>query len=114
MNTDILQWTRACLACQRSKVHLHTTSPIGHFRSQDSRFAHVRVYLVGPLPSVYCYTYLLTCVDCFTRWPEAFPQASTTTETFAQVFLSGWFARFGAPSSLTLDRGAQFESALWQ
>ena len=33
MNRDIRQWTRACLACQRSKVHLHTMSPIGNFRT---------------------------------------------------------------------------------
>ena len=114
MNTDIRQWTRASLACQQSNVHLHTTSPTGHFRSHDSRFAHVHVDLVGPLPSVHCYTYLLMCVDHFTCWPEESPLASSTTETVAQAFLSGWVARFGAPSSLTSDRGAQFESALWQ
>ena len=114
MNTDIRQWTRACMACQRSKVHVHTTTPIGHFRPPDSRFAHVHVDLVGPLPSVQGHTHLLTCVDRFTRWPEAIPLTSTTTEAVAQAFLSGWVARFGAPSALTSDRGAQFESALWQ
>ena len=31
----------------------------------------------------------------------------------AQVFLFGWVARFGGPSSLTSDQGGQFESSLW-
>ena len=27
--------------------------------------------------------------------------------------VSGWVTRFGTPSTITTDRGAQFESALW-
>ena len=46
-------------------------SPIGRFRPPDSRFAHVHVDVVGPLPTVNGQTHLLTCVDRFTRWAEA-------------------------------------------
>ena len=34
-------------------------------------------------------------------------------ETVADAFFSGWIARFGTPASITTDRGAQFESKLW-
>lgn len=27
MNTDVQQWTRSCLLCQRAKVHRHTVTP---------------------------------------------------------------------------------------
>ena len=30
-----------------------------------------------------------------------------------QAFISGWIAQFGVPSTITTDRGQQFESALW-
>ena len=114
MNKDVRHWTRTCQACQRAKVQLHTTSPIGRFHPPDARFDHVHVDLVGPLPPAHGYTHLLTCVDRFTRWPEAIPLTNISTETVAQAFLFGWIARFGVPSSLTSDRGGQFESHLWE
>ena len=57
--------------------------------------------------------YLLTCVDRFTRWPEAIPMVDIRAETVADAFFSGWIARYGTPATITTDRGAQFESKLW-
>ena len=59
------------------------------------------------------YYYLLTCVDRFTRWPEAIPMVDIRAETVADAFFSGWVARYGTPATITTDRGAQFESQLW-
>ena len=59
------------------------------------------------------FRYLLTCVDRFTRWPEAIPIVDIRAKTVADAFFSGWIARFGTPATITIDRGAQFESKLW-
>ena len=59
------------------------------------------------------YTYLLTCMDQFTRWPEAIPLSDITAESVAKAFISGWISRFGIPPNIITDRGKQFESQLW-
>ena len=69
--------------------------------------------LDGPLPYADGFRYLLTCVDRFTRWSEAIPMVDIRAETVADAFFSGWIARYGTPATITTDRGAQFESKLW-
>ena len=114
INIDVRKWARSCLQCQRAKIHRHTTAPLATFVTPDARFDRVHVDLVGPLPPSNGCVYLLTCVDCFTRWPEAIPIPESTAETVARAFIQTWISRFGVPSTVTTDRGHQFESHLWR
>ena len=86
---------------------------MGTFASPDARFSHVHIDLVGPLPPSEGNSYLLTCVDSFTRWPVAIPIPDITAETVARTFVARWVANSGAPATITTDRGRQFESALF-
>ena len=114
MNADIRRWARSCPQCQQCKVFRHTKAPISGFAASERRFGHVHIDLVGPLPHSKGFTYILTMFDRFTRWPEAVPLPDISAETVASAFVSSWVARFGVPSTLTTDRGAQFTSALWK
>ena len=107
---DVRAWARACIGCQTAKIHRHNRAPLTKFEKATARFAHVHVDLVGPLPASKGYTHLLTVIDRFTRWPEAIPLAQTDTASIGRAFALHWVARFGVPSDITSDRGAQFTS----
>lgn len=113
MNSDIHLWTKSCLNCQISKTNKHTKSPIGKFPIPKGRFEHIHIDLVGPItPSGGC-TYILTVIERFTRWTEAYPLSNISAQTVAKTLLIHYFSRFGIPHTVTHDQGTQFESSLF-
>ncbi|XP_033222559.1 uncharacterized protein LOC117176428 [Belonocnema kinseyi] len=113
IKVDCRQWARACIQCQKAKVSRHVSSPVGSFTFPSKRFEHVHIDLVGPLPSSRGYKYRLTCIDRFSRWPEAFPVDDIQAPTIARTLIAGWIARFGTPLRITTDQGKPFESQLF-
>ena len=110
---DCKAWCKTCIPCQKSKVHRHTKSPLHKFPLPDARFSHINIDIVGPLPPSQDYRFLLTCIDRYTKLPEAIPLKDQTAESVAKALYANWIARFGVPEVITSDRGTNFESNLF-
>ena len=65
--------------------------------------------LVGTLsPSQVGNKFVVVAIEYFTRWIEAKPLATITSETVKKFFWQNIICRFGVPRILTIDNGKQF------
>jgi len=58
--------------------------------------------------------YIVTVIDMFSKWAEAYPVRKHTAPVVARVLMDNLFARFGMPKRIISDQGAEFESQLFQ
>jgi Integrase zinc binding domain/Integrase core domain len=68
-------------------------------------FERLSIDLTGP----HCRTvYILTCIDVFSKWTEAFAIPNKEAKVVARVLVEQVFCRFGPPISLLSDNGTEF------
>jgi transposase InsO family protein len=112
--SDVTAWCKACEHCCRAKVTRQPAADPVAITVPTTRFSHIHVDLVGPLPAAADgSSFILTAVDRTTRWAEAYPLRSTTAEVCLATLTAGWFCRYGIPAAVTTDRGVQFTAAAW-
>ncbi|XP_068220404.1 uncharacterized protein [Palaemon carinicauda] len=113
---DILRYCRSCDICQRTTSQGRVKkAPLQTVPIITEPFAKVAVDIVGPLspPSEDGHRFILTLVDCATRYPEAIPLKRIDSISCAEALLS-IFTRIGIPKEVLSDRGRQFVSSVME
>ena len=112
---DLRVFLRRCSTCARyHRGSIPKTTPLKPMVVGDV-WERVSIDVTGPHPrSRRGNCYLLTIVDHFSKWSDAFPIPNHTATTVARVLFDRVFSMFGPPLQLLTDRGSEFESALMQ
>ena len=102
---------RDCAMFKRSNIN--TLPPLIPITATEP-LECIEVDVVGPFKeSSKGNRYILTMIDIFTRWPEAYAIKNQETETILAC-LEDFVSRHGMPRSILTDQGKQFESQLFK
>ena len=112
---DVECWVKQCERCQRrNPPQPNPPAPLGTIEATRP-FERLSWDIMGPLPtSSTGNKYILVITDLFTKWVEAFPLRDTTANTLATIMLNEIVCRYGVPSSLHSDQGANLCSSVIQ
>ncbi|XP_076449507.1 uncharacterized protein LOC143285940 [Babylonia areolata] len=116
MCADIRRYVQSCERCQKTVAKGKIPRvPLMKMPLISEPFDRVAVDIIGPIspPSESGNRYVLTMVDYATRYPEAVPLKTITTEAVAEALFGMW-SRTGIPSEVLTDRGTQFTSNTMQ
>lgn len=106
-------WIKTCLICQqKNNPQKKFCAPLQQ-SVMGTRFSRIALDIQGPLTETpRGNRYILVVSDYFSKWVEAYSMPDQTTETVTGIFVREWIARYGCPTYLHTDNGANLESAI--
>jgi len=110
---DTKRFCRRCAEC--NEYHRGRLKKQGALKPVLPGAPHKRWYidLTFPHPkSDRGQTWVLTCIDSFTKWAEAFPLRNKEAQTIAKVLVEKVFTRFGVPLSILSDQGQEVDGRI--
>ena len=115
IHDGVNRYCQSCDTCQRMALKGRIgKGPLGTMPIIKTPFSRVAIDLIGPLPaSDRGNRWVLTLVDCATRYLAAIPMKHIKTTDVAEELVS-IYHRVGVPEEMLSDRGAQFMSELMQ
>jgi transposase InsO family protein len=115
MRRSIEDYIRRCDPCQRRKDDREYRAPLGQVDEPIAPFQVTSLDITGPYPlSPRKNKYLLTFIDNFSKYVEAFPIPDQSAETCARVYATQIVARHITGSKLITDQGRAFMSAFFR
>jgi transposase InsO family protein len=110
---DTARYCRLCPECNEyHRGKLPRSGPLQPIIA-GAPFERLSIDLTGPhCKSDRGHIWILTCIDPFTKWVEAFPLRNKESETVAKVLVEQVITRFGTPIALLSDRGNEVDSSI--
>ena len=104
-----------CLTCQERDGPPKPQKELLVPASAAYPFQRLCVDFVGPLKSsTKGHRYILTVLDTYSRWLEAFPTRTCSAEIVAHILQKDIFPRYGLPERIHSDRGTHFTAEVVQ
>ena len=108
---DVRSVCRSCEACDRSHATFNAMQPVLQPLPIKGLFYRWGMDLAGPFPtSDRGNTYILVCIEHFSKWVEVFPLQNKTASEVA-YYAKQLFSRYLAPAEVVTDGGGEFEGA---
>lgn len=117
LRADVAKYVNRCSICLQTKPE--QKAPIGQMLSKQPTTSRpwelVSTDIVGPLPrSTSGYSYILSVMDCFSKFVLLFPLRQATASTIVKWLEDHVILIYGAPKKIIVDNGAQFKSFLFR
>jgi transposase InsO family protein len=115
MRKSVEEFVKSCKLCQRRKGNREFVAPHGEVEEPTAPFLVTSLditcpYMTTPIGN----KYLLTFIDHFTKYVEAFPIHDQTAETCARIYTTQIVTRHGTGSHLITDQGRSVKSSFFQ
>ena len=110
---DVTRYIKRCVNC--NCYHRGQLPKKGHLQPivAGAPFERLSIDLTGPhIRSKRGAVFILTCIDPFTKWAEAFALPNKEAVTVAKVLVEKVFCRFGVPIAVLSDNGMEVDSSI--
>ena len=105
---DVVNFVTKCQVCQRRMLRKKSAELQEHVTPQYP-MEFVGIDTVGPMiTSNNGNNYIVTVVDWYTSWVEAYPVPNKEADTIAKVLLERFIPQHGCPRALISDRGSEY------
>jgi len=108
LRSHVQSFVRLCPCCQKMSQLKTPIQVLRYTLAKYEPMERINVDTVGPLPEdTHGMKYVLVIIDCFTRWVQLYPIASTSAKETAPCILH-WVSNYSTPAEMLSDNGAQF------
>jgi transposase InsO family protein len=114
MGTDIREHCLKCHQCQTNVPSKIDPQPLRQLKMPAHFNDIIQSDLLGPLPNIDGYKYLMIITDRYSRFMTAVPMKDKTAQTAAQALMQGWISKHGSCNLLITDRGKEYANEIFQ